>query len=94
MHERPANPDSGRQTSVTTGTIMHAKAAAGGWAAFLMATDSNGISALQLQNQLGLGPYRTAWMLCANCTAPLLQGTSSAGGELVHRVRKPASIIA
>src|SRR5215831_13871106 len=35
------------------------------WAAFLMATHSNGISALQLQNQLGLGSYRTAWMLCA-----------------------------
>ena len=35
------------------------------WAAFLMATHSNGISALQLQSQLGLGAYRTAWMLCA-----------------------------
>jgi hypothetical protein len=30
-----------------------------------MATHSNGISALQLQCQLGLGSYRTAWMLCA-----------------------------
>jgi DNA topoisomerase-1 len=28
------------------------------WAAFLMATHSNGISALQLQHQLGLGSYR------------------------------------
>src|ERR1700726_987472 len=35
------------------------------WAAFLMATHSNGISALQLQSQLGLGSHRTAWMLCA-----------------------------
>ena len=35
------------------------------WAAFLMATHSNGISALQLQNQLDLGSYRTARMLCA-----------------------------
>ena len=35
------------------------------WAAFLMATHSNGISALQLQSQLGLGSYRTAWMVCA-----------------------------
>jgi hypothetical protein len=35
------------------------------WAAFLMATHSNGISALQLRSQLGLGSYRTAWMLCA-----------------------------
>lgn len=30
-----------------------------------MATHSNGISALQVQKQLGLGSYRTAWMLCA-----------------------------
>jgi hypothetical protein len=30
-----------------------------------MATHFNGISALQLQSQLRLGSYRTAWMLCA-----------------------------
>jgi hypothetical protein len=58
----------GRQTSVTAGTIMHASKLPlrmWFWAAFLMATHSNGISALQLQSQLGLGSYRTAWMLCA-----------------------------
>jgi ISXO2-like transposase domain/Transposase zinc-ribbon domain len=58
----------GRQTSVTAGTIMHASKLAlttWFWAAFLMATHSNGISALQLQSQLGLGSYRTAWMLSA-----------------------------
>src|SRR5215472_11582080 len=57
-----------RQTSVTAGTIMHASKlplTTWFWAAFLMATHSNGISALQLQSQLGLGSYRTAWMLCA-----------------------------
>src|SRR5512135_3359285 len=57
-----------RQTSVTAGTIMHASKlplTVWFWAAFLMATHSNGISALQLQNQLALGSYRTAWMLCA-----------------------------
>ena len=55
-----------RQTSVTAGTIMHAsKLPLRTWflAAFLMATHSNGISALQLQSMLGLGSYRTAWML-------------------------------
>ena len=60
--------DCGRQTSVTAGTIMHASKlplTMWFWAAFLMATHSNGISALQLQSQLGLGSYRTAWMLCA-----------------------------
>ena len=33
------------------------------WAAYLMATHSNGISGLQLQKQLGLGSYSTAWLL-------------------------------
>ena len=35
------------------------------WPWFLMATHSNGISALQLQRQLSLRSYRTAWMLAA-----------------------------
>jgi hypothetical protein len=57
-----------RQTSVTAGTIMHASKLplmTWFWAPFLMATHCNRISALQLQSQLGLGSYRTAWMLCA-----------------------------
>ena len=33
------------------------------WTAYLMATHSNGISGLQLQKQLGLGSYSTAWLL-------------------------------
>ena len=60
--------DCGRQTSVTAGTIMHASKpplTIWFWAAFLMATHSNGISALQLQRQLGLGSYKSAWLLCA-----------------------------
>jgi len=56
-----------RQTSVTAGTVMHgSKLPLTVWflAAYLMATHSNGISALQLQKQLGLGSYKTAWLLC------------------------------
>jgi hypothetical protein len=41
----------------------------GFWAALLMATHSNGISARQLQSQLSLGSYRTAWMLAAKPSA-------------------------
>ena len=55
----------GRQTSVTADTIMHhAKLplTTWFWAAYLMATHSNGISALQLQRQLALGSYKTAWL--------------------------------
>lgn len=33
------------------------------WAAYLVATLTPGISALQLQRQLGLGSYRTAWFV-------------------------------
>jgi hypothetical protein len=39
------------------------------WAAYLMATHSNGTSALQLQRQLAFGSYKTAWLLCANSAA-------------------------
>ena len=58
-----------RQTSVTAGTVLHGSKlpllTVWFWAAYLMATHSNGISALQLQKQLGLGSYKTAWLLAA-----------------------------
>jgi hypothetical protein len=57
----------GKQTSVTAGTVMHASKlplTAWFWAAYLMTTHSNGIAALQLQKQLGLGSYKSAWLLC------------------------------
>ena len=53
---------------MTAGTVMHGSKVplvAWFWAAYLMATHSNGISALQVQKQLGLGSYKTAWLLCA-----------------------------
>ena len=55
-----------RQTSVTAGTVMHGSKlplSVWFWAAYLMATHSNGISALQLMKQLGLGSYKSAWLL-------------------------------
>ena len=58
----------GRQTSVTAGTIMHHSRlplTTWFWAAYVMATQPNGISALQLQRELSLGSYKTAWLLCA-----------------------------
>jgi len=57
-----------RQTSVKAGTVLHGskiKLQVWFWAAYLMATHANGISALQLQLQLGLGSYKSAWLLCA-----------------------------
>ena len=57
--------DCGRQTSVTAGTAMHRSKlplTTWFWAAHLMTTHSNGMSALQLQDQLGV-TYWTAWLL-------------------------------
>jgi hypothetical protein len=55
------------QASLRAGTIMQDSKLAFTtwlWAAWLMATHSNGISAKQLGHQLGLGSYKTAWLLC------------------------------
>jgi transposase-like protein len=58
--------DCGKQTSVTSGTVMHgSKVPLNAWflAAHLLATHSNGMSALQIQVKLGFGSYKTAWLL-------------------------------
>ena len=57
--------DCGRQTSLTAGTAMHRSKlplTMWFWAAHLMATHSNGMSARQLEDQLGV-TYKTAWLL-------------------------------
>ena len=54
----------GRQTSVTAGTVMHGTRLAlrtWFWAAYLVSTFHPGISAKQLQRQLGIGCHETAW---------------------------------
>jgi len=54
-----------RQASVIAGTAMHRSKlplTAWFWAAHLMATHSNGMSARQLEDQLGVA-YKTAWLL-------------------------------
>lgn len=56
----------GYQASVTAGTILHGtRTPLVQWfrAAYLMTTLTPGISALQLQRQLGLASYQTAWMM-------------------------------
>jgi hypothetical protein len=65
----------GKQTSVTAGTILHHSKlplTTWFWAAYLMATHSNGISALQLQRQLGLGSYKSAWLMCAKLRCSMI----------------------
>ena len=54
------------QVSITAGTAMHGsklKLRVWFWAMFLVARHKKSISALQLQADLGIGQYRTAWLL-------------------------------
>ena len=56
----------GAQTSVTAGTVMHRTKLplrTWFWAAYIVATHHPGISAKQLQRQLGLSRHETAWAL-------------------------------
>lgn len=55
-----------RQASVTAGTVMHGshtQLRLWFWAAYLVATHTPGISAVQLQRQLGISRYETAWLM-------------------------------
>src|SRR5947207_3182256 len=57
--------DCGRQTSITAGTVLHRcklPLTVWFWAVHLMAPHSNGMSAVQLEAQLGI-TYKTAWLL-------------------------------
>ena len=55
-----------RQRSVTAGTVLHKTHTPlhlWFWAAYLMSTPTPGVSALQLQRQLSLSRYETAWTM-------------------------------
>ncbi len=54
------------QTSVTAGSVLHRTRISlreWFWAAYLVTTHTPGMSALQLQRQLGIGRYETAWTM-------------------------------
>jgi len=56
----------GRQTSITAGTVKHKTRLplrTWFWAAYLVSTFHPGISAKQLQRQLGIGSHQTAWAM-------------------------------
>ena len=76
-----------RQTSVTAGTIMHntkLDLTLWFWAAWLMATHSNGISARQLKAELGFGSDQTAWMLLAKLRRAMVDPDRNPLKELVE----------
>ncbi len=77
----------GKQTSVTAGTIMHHSKlplTTWFWAGYLMATHSNGISALQLQRQLALGSYKSAWLMSAKLRRSMVAAGRSPLAGLVE----------
>lgn len=60
--------DCRKQFSVLVGTVFEStKVPVSKWllAIYLMSASKNGISALELQRQLGLGSYQTAWFMAA-----------------------------
>jgi len=64
-----------RETSVTAGTVMHrSHLPLRVWftAAWLVATHKNGMSARQLWLQLGLGSYKSAWLLLRKLRAAMV----------------------
>jgi hypothetical protein len=65
----------GAQTSVTAGTVMHGTRQPlrlWFWAAYLLATHHPGISAVQLQRQLGIRYHETAWMMLHKLRAAMV----------------------
>jgi Zn ribbon nucleic-acid-binding protein len=77
----------GRQTSVTAGTIFHrSHLNLLTWfqAIYAVASHSNGISALQLQAQLGLGSYKTAWLMLQKLRRAMIDPDRSLLEDLVE----------
>lgn len=65
-----------RETSVTAGTILHGTKTSlhvWFWAAYLVATQTPGISALELQKKLGLPRYETAFQLLHKLRAAMVR---------------------
>ena len=76
-----------RETSVTAGTVMHrSHLPLKVWftAAWLVATHKNGMSARQLGQQLGLGSYKSAWLLLQKLRAAMVAPDRSPLSGLVE----------
>jgi transposase-like protein len=74
------------QTSLTAGTVLHKTHLPlqhWFWAAYLMATGTPGISAVQLQRQLGLSRYESAWTMLHKLRRAMVNPERSLlGGEV------------
>jgi transposase-like protein len=76
-----------KQFSVTVGTVMegsHLPIRTWLMAFAILCSSKKGVSALQLQRQLGLGSYRTAWHLCHRIRYRDLAGIGFNHGAVNH----------
>src|SRR5712691_4799183 len=76
----------GRQTSLTAGTVLHRTRlplTVWFWATYLMTTHTPGLSAVQLQRQLGLS-YETAWALLHKLRRAMVRPSREALKERVE----------
>ena len=66
----------GHDTSVTAGTVLHrtrTPLTQWFWTAYLVTTQTPGLSALQLQRQLGIRRYETAWTMLHKLRAAMVR---------------------
>src|SRR5664280_184780 len=85
----------GKQTSATAGTILdHTRLALSVWfyAAFLMATDKRGVSALLLDRQLGLGNHKTGWFAFRKMRRAMVNPNRSIEQGRSRRVNGPLTL--
>ena len=77
-----------KQTSLTVGTVMartHSPLTTWFWGAYLVATMTPGISAVQFERQLGLTVYETAFGILHKLRAGMVrQGRDRIGGNLAR----------
>lgn len=69
-----------KQIYITAGTAFHRSRIAlrkWFWAIYFMATSKKGVSMLYLQKQLGLGAYRTAWLMGHKIREAMIQRDAS-----------------
>ena len=73
------------ESSVTAGTVMHRSKTSVHvwfWSAYLVSTQTPGISALELQRKLGIGRYETAFQLLHKLRAAMVRpGRDKIGAE-------------
>ena len=88
-----------RQFSVTVGTLLEdAHTPLHKWllAIYLMCSGKEGITAVQLQRDLNLGSYRTAWLMCHRIRwalqKPPLSGLIKSTGHEPAATRRPLRI--